>query len=64
MAPGKHRLDSSDLPRRLAVVPPVDDADQSEAVAVLRAASDQTGPLEVITPDMLTRVRSGLLGDD
>lgn len=63
MAPGKHRLDPHDLPRRLAVVPPVDDADESEAVAVLRAASDQTGPLEVITPDMLARVRSGLVDE-
>ena len=63
MAPGKHRLDQTDLPRRLTVVPSVDDTDESEAVAVLRAASDRTGPLEVITPDMLARVRSGLLDD-
>lgn len=38
-------------------------SDESEAVAVLRAASDETGPLEVITPDMLARVRHGLVDD-
>ena len=63
MAPGKHTLDPSDLPRRLTLVPPGDTADEAEVVAALRAASDQTGPLEIITPDMLSRVRSGLLDE-
>lgn len=63
MAPGKHAHDPSDLPRRLTLVPPVVEPDESEAAAVLRAASDETGPLEVITPDMLARVRHGLVDD-
>jgi hypothetical protein len=46
------------------LVPSDDTADEAEAMAALRAASDQTGPLEIITPDMLSRVRSGLLDDE
>lgn len=66
MAPGKHHhdpYDPHDLPRRTAAVPPADLTDEVEAVLALRAASDQTGPLEIITPDMLARVRSGLVDE-